>query len=282
MDHRRPDQGRRRCVATARIRSPGARAGQGRADAGPGVGARAAGRVGGGGRPRVDVGGRGPSGVQRGGRAMGATTGAGVEIEHHLSEFVAGEFGRHAARARSSKPPPGRSCWPGMPGSRSTCRPMIVLSAALASRGVPCRTLGANLPVAALAAAVRRTAPSVSCCGRRSPRRPMSRRWGRLPRTRPRFRTFAAGPGWADLAMPRWLVICTAPAAPSFRDGAGLTGSGLRVRHPAVDHPAAGHPPTRYRPFGRAGANDSNGVVGVRSAEWPDDRHADDAPGTMR
>lgn len=129
-----------------------------------------------------------------------AYTGAGVEIEHLLSECVIGVFGVHAATA-----PLAADARPvllaGMPGEQHTL-PMIVLSAALADRAVPCRPLGPNLPVDALAAAVRRTAPSAVVLWSQLPGTADVEVLGAMPRTRPRFRTFAAGPGWADVALP--------------------------------------------------------------------------------
>jgi MerR family transcriptional regulator, light-induced transcriptional regulator len=126
-------------------------------------------------------------------------TGTGVEIEHQLSECVAGVFGRYAATATSADARPVLLA--GMPGEQHVL-PMVVLAAALAGHGVPCRTLGANLPVTALVAAVRRTAPSVVVLWAQLTEAADVAALAALPRTRPRYRTLAAGPGWADLALP--------------------------------------------------------------------------------
>ena len=126
--------------------------------------------------------------------------GTGVEIEHLLSECVAGVFGQYAASA-----PARMEARPvllaGMPGEQHVL-PMAALSATLAGCGVSCRTLGPNLPVTALAAAVRRTAPSVVVLWAQQAGAADVEALRSMPRTRPRFRTFAAGPGWADLALP--------------------------------------------------------------------------------
>jgi MerR family transcriptional regulator, light-induced transcriptional regulator len=92
-----------------------------------------------------------------------------------------------------------------MPGELHTL-PMIALSAALAGRGVPCRSLGGNLPVAALAAAIARTAPAAVVLWSQIAGSADVEALGALPRTRPRFRTFVAGPGWVGVALPARVV----------------------------------------------------------------------------
>jgi MerR family transcriptional regulator, light-induced transcriptional regulator len=127
-------------------------------------------------------------------------TGTGVEVEHQLSECVAAVFGMQAARST-----PAAGARPvliaGMRGEQHTL-PMVVLAAVLAGYGVPCRTLGANLPATAMAAAVRRTAPSVVVLWAQLAVTADVEALSLLPRTRPRFHTFVAGPGWADLVLP--------------------------------------------------------------------------------
>ena len=127
-------------------------------------------------------------------------TGAGVEVEHQLSECVNGVFGQVAATA-----PAEADARPvllaGMPGELHTL-PIVVLAAALAARRVPCRILGANLPVAALVAAIRRTAPALVVLWAQLAVTADAEALASLPRTRPRFRIAAAGPGWADQELP--------------------------------------------------------------------------------
>jgi MerR family transcriptional regulator, light-induced transcriptional regulator len=127
-------------------------------------------------------------------------TGAGVEIEHQLSECVRGVFGQVAAAA-----PAGADARPvllaGMPGEQHML-PMAVLAAVLATRRVPCRMLGANLPMAGLAAAVRRTAPALVVLWAQLAETADAEALAALPRTRPRFRIAAAGPGWAEHELP--------------------------------------------------------------------------------
>lgn len=135
-----------------------------------------------------------------------AYTGAGVEIEHLLSECVLSVFG-----ARVTDGAPTGDVRPvllaGMPGEHHTL-PIVVLAAALADQGVVCRPLGPNLPVAALVASIRRTAPAgVVLWSQLSPSADVEVLRS-LPRTRLRFRAYAAGPGWAGVELParvEWL-----------------------------------------------------------------------------
>lgn len=129
-----------------------------------------------------------------------ADTGAGVEIEHLVSECVTTVFGRHVAQA-----PPARNPRPvllaGMPEEQHTL-PLAALAASLADRLVECRSLGSNLPADALVAAIRRTAPAAVVLWSQIPASADPALLRALPRTRPRFRTYAAGPGWADVELP--------------------------------------------------------------------------------
>lgn len=133
-----------------------------------------------------------------------ADTGAGVEIEHLISECVVAVFGTHAATAPAARTP-RPVLLAGMPGELHTL-PMAVLGAALADRRVECRSLGPNLPSEALVAAIRRTAPAVVVL--------WAQLWSHadagllrgLPRTRPRFRIYVAGPGWAEAEVPPRVV----------------------------------------------------------------------------
>lgn len=129
-----------------------------------------------------------------------ADTGAGIEIEHLISECVIAVFGRQVSMA-----PPPRNARPvllaGMPGEFHTL-PMTVLAASLAHRYVESRAMGANLPSDALVAAVRRTAPAAIVLWSQLPQSADAGLLRSLPRTRPRFRTFVAGPGWAGVPLP--------------------------------------------------------------------------------
>lgn len=129
-----------------------------------------------------------------------AETGAGIEIEHLVSECVSGVFGAHSASA-----PPPRTERPvllaAMPDEMHAL-PLAVLAAALADHGVEARSLGARLPADALATAIRRTAPSAVVLWSQTERTADVEVLRSLPHTRPRYRTFTAGPGWWTAELP--------------------------------------------------------------------------------
>ena len=149
-----------------------------------------------------------------------AYTGAGIEVEHLLSECVIGVFAGHAAQAshRSDVRPVLVAA---LPGELHTL-PMIVLSATLADRGVPCRPLGPNLPGEALVSAVRRTAPSAVVLWSQLPATADVEVVASLPRTRPPFRTFVAGPGWAGVKLPPRVVHLVSLGAAGAAIGAAV------------------------------------------------------------
>lgn len=131
-------------------------------------------------------------------------TGTGIEIEHLLSDCVIGVYSALAA----SRPTPTirhpATARPvllaGMAGDQHRL-PLVVLTATLAQRGVACRSLGTDLPADALVAAIRRTAPVAVLLWSQLPETADPDLLKSLPRTRPGFRTFVAGPGWADVTL---------------------------------------------------------------------------------
>ncbi|MHA6785297.1 MerR family transcriptional regulator [Pseudonocardia saturnea] len=129
-----------------------------------------------------------------------AATGAGVEIEHLISECVIAAFGMHTAGAPAPLNP-RTVLLAGMPGELHTL-PLVALATSLADRRVECRSLGSNLPSDALVAAIRRTAPAAVVLWSHTPPTADLGLLRSLPRTRPRFRTYAAGPGWAHSELP--------------------------------------------------------------------------------
>ncbi len=127
-----------------------------------------------------------------------ADTGTGIEIEHLLSDCVTAVFSALAASTPTTTARPVLLA--GMAGDQHQL-PIVVLTATLAQRGVTCRSLGTDLPADALVAAIRRTAPAAlllwsQLADTADPDLLMS-----LPRTRPGFRIFIGGPGWADVAV---------------------------------------------------------------------------------
>jgi len=129
-----------------------------------------------------------------------ATTGAGVEIEHLLSQSIAAVFSAHAL-AKGEAPEGRPILLAGMPHERHTL-PLLVLAAALGDRSVPVQPMGTDLPRAALHAAVRRTAPAAVVLWSQTAATADVTLLETLPETRPRSRTFVAGPGWEDLGLP--------------------------------------------------------------------------------
>jgi hypothetical protein len=79
---------------------------------------------------------------------------------------------------------------------------LVVLAAVLAERQIGCLPLGPALPVDALFSAVRRTAPAVVVLWSQIRATADVEGVAALPVTRPRFRTYVAGPGWDGAALP--------------------------------------------------------------------------------
>ncbi|USX56873.1 MerR family transcriptional regulator [Lentzea sp. HUAS12] len=121
-------------------------------------------------------------------------SGAGVEVEHLLNECVLAAFVRATplVSAGRNHRPVLLAC---MPEERHNL-PLYPLAAELAQRGVVVRQLGAALPMDALAAAVRRTAPSAVVLWAQLPRYADPGVISALPRTRQQVRLFVGGPGW--------------------------------------------------------------------------------------
>jgi MerR family transcriptional regulator, light-induced transcriptional regulator len=138
-----------------------------------------------------------------------AVTGAGIEVEHLLSQSVTAAFSAHAGErfTREANRPGGRPVLlAGMPHEQHVL-PLIVLGAALADEGVTTRPLGSDLPVDALVSAVRRTTPAVVVLWSQLPPTADVTVLDALPSTRPRVRTFVAGPGWGEIALPRQVQL---------------------------------------------------------------------------
>jgi MerR family transcriptional regulator, light-induced transcriptional regulator len=67
---------------------------------------------------------------------------------------------------------------------------------------VSCRSLGADLPPTALMTAIRRTAPAAVLLWSQMSSTADLQVLRSLPRTRPGYRSFVAGPGWAEVELP--------------------------------------------------------------------------------
>lgn len=134
-----------------------------------------------------------------------ATTGRGVEVEHLLSQCLVAVFATRVAAAAAARPEVSDPVRPVLLAAMPTelhVVPLAALAALLAERGIGCRSLGPALPADALAAAVRRTAPAaVVLWSQLTSTADLAVLTG-LPVTRPRYRTFVAGPGWDGASLP--------------------------------------------------------------------------------
>jgi hypothetical protein len=149
-------------------------------------------------------------------------TGAGVEIEHLLSDRVLSALA----------PLTGR------PGRALNQRPVLLacaedeqhslavhaLGATLATGDVAVRILGARTPSAALAEAIERTGPAVVFVWSRLRSTGDPGPIAALPGRRPALRLVVGGPGWADEGLPSSVrrVSSLLEAVEEIRGGLGL------------------------------------------------------------
>lgn len=103
--------------------------------------------------------------------------------------------------------------------------PLYALRAALAVRDIGTQLLGAALPTAALAAAVRRTAPVAVVLWSQLARYAEPEVFDAVPRTRQQVRLFACGPGWEGLDLPATVESLEELAASADRIEAIVLGS---------------------------------------------------------
>ena len=133
-----------------------------------------------------------------------ARTGAGVEVEHLLSEVLTTVVARVVHDA--DEPVSVRPVLLGsMPGERHAL-PLRVLAATLAQRGVGTNLLGADLPRSALIAAIERTAPAAVFLWSQIAESADPELVSQLPRTRPRTRCYVGGAGWDVHQLPPSVV----------------------------------------------------------------------------
>lgn len=127
-------------------------------------------------------------------------SGAGVEVEHLLNECVVAALIRATPIVTSGRNhrPVLLAC---MPEERHTLS-LHALAAELARRDIVIRQLGAALPLEALSAAVRRTAPAAVVLWAQLPRYADPGALAALPRTRQQMRLFVGGPGWRRGVVP--------------------------------------------------------------------------------
>jgi len=129
-----------------------------------------------------------------------AQSGECVEVEHLVHECtLAAVIGATPAVTAPRNPRPVLLCC--APEERHGL-PLYVLRAALAGAGIGTQMLGAALPAAALAAAVRRTGPAAVAVWSQLPRSAGAELFHQVPRTRQRVRLLACGPGWFTTDLP--------------------------------------------------------------------------------
>jgi hypothetical protein len=138
-----------------------------------------------------------------------STTGKLVEVEHLLSGCISAAF---AALPRPSRGVPVRlllAC----ADEEQHSLPIEALSAALAVRGIPARTLGARVPPGALRATIRRTGPTAVLLWSQMPHTGDPAQLKELVAGRGRPALIAAGgPGWNRDSMPTGVVMPTSLA----------------------------------------------------------------------
>ena len=123
-----------------------------------------------------------------------------VEVEHLVQECtLAAMIGATPLVTAPRNPRPMLLCC--VPEERHSL-PLYVLRAALAGKGIGTQLLGAALPMDALAAAVRRTAPAAVALWAHLPRYAWAAVFDHIPKTRQPVRLFAAGPGWFATELP--------------------------------------------------------------------------------
>lgn len=121
----------------------------------------------------------------------------GIDVEHHLSHVVIGEFVRHGKVSNPINPRPVLLA--AGPEELHTL-PLYAIAAGLAERQISSRLLGARTPDAAIAAAVRRLGPvAVFIWAQTSASTDCA---AAIPAIRPRPRVLVGGPGWQGVELP--------------------------------------------------------------------------------
>ncbi|GGS23547.1 MerR family transcriptional regulator [Actinokineospora fastidiosa] len=157
-----------------------------------------------------------------GGRSLYA--GDCVEVEHLVTECAMAAMIRATPLVTAPRNP--RPVLLGCTPDELHSLPLYVLRAALARRGLGTRMLGSAVPLPALIAAVRRTAPAAVALYAQVRAHADVTTLVHLPRTRQRVRLFACGPGWHGLDLPARVerlddLACAVDRIESFVAGEG-------------------------------------------------------------
>ena len=122
-------------------------------------------------------------------------TGAGIEIEHLLTQAVMTAMVRYAAAL--PEPPGDRPVLLAGGPQEEHILPLHAVRAALGERGVPSRLLGPRTPPSALTAAARRTRAAAVLLGLRRPDEAAVRGIPEIAAAHRTSRVLVGGPGWA-------------------------------------------------------------------------------------
>ncbi|MGW2143329.1 MerR family transcriptional regulator [Nonomuraea bangladeshensis] len=130
-------------------------------------------------------------------------SGAGIDVEHLLSDRVLAALHRHALRqaAPAGRRPVLLAC----AEDEQHTLPVHALAAALAEEGVETRVLGARTPYAALAHAMRRLHPAAVFVWSQQELTGATAPLAALPRLRPAARLIVGGRGWRE-ALPEGVI----------------------------------------------------------------------------
>ncbi|MEZ7126841.1 MerR family transcriptional regulator [Nonomuraea sp. AD125B] len=130
-------------------------------------------------------------------------SGAGIDVEHLLSDRILAALHRHALRqaAPAGRRPVLLAC----AEDEQHTLPVHALAAALAEEGVETRVLGARTPYAALAHAMRRLHPAAVFVWSQQELTGATAPLAALPRLRPAARLIVGGRGWRE-ALPEGVI----------------------------------------------------------------------------
>lgn len=128
-----------------------------------------------------------------------AETGEGVDQEHLLAESIIGQFRNMATQV--TEPQNARPVLLACAPHELHTIPLFALAAALAEQNIESRILGARMPAAALANAVRKLGPSAIVVWSQTLGTADASIWDLVEPMRPGHLRICAGPGWQE-ALP--------------------------------------------------------------------------------
>jgi methanogenic corrinoid protein MtbC1 len=123
-----------------------------------------------------------------------ARTGTGIEVEHLLSETIAGLMRDLSLSIK--KPINGRPVLLASVGEELHCLALHALHAALAEQNIECHFLGARTPIEALTSMVSRSAPPAVFLWAQLSKNGDPKYFRDIPSIRPAPRFILGGPGW--------------------------------------------------------------------------------------